>query len=58
MKNELFGEIREFTKEEAKLHEKSIYEMFKPTGKNIFFEGYETEKYFQPCEGYMPVINL
>ena len=32
----LIPEAREFTKEEARLHEESIDEMFKSTGRNIF----------------------
>jgi hypothetical protein len=40
--NSLFGEVRGFTKEESKLYEESLAEMFKPTGIN-FFEEQEQE---------------
>ena len=33
---DFYNNGREFTKEEARLHEESIDEMFKSTGKNIF----------------------
>jgi hypothetical protein len=60
LKHELFDKMRELTKEESKAHEESIYKMFKQTGENInkFYEGYEPKGYFEPCEGYIPVINL